>query len=409
MIKKTILLALSLCLALTILFPAPVQAESGITVVASSVESEFPARMTFRISVRSDVDITDIRLYYAIERESFAQVTSEAYVEFDPATEVDAEWSLEMVLLGGLPTGSVIDYWWEVEDANGQRIETEPASAHFDDTNYEWDSLTEGKLTIYCYQDDEAFLAELMAAAQEALQLLAESTGAELERPAKLYIYANALDMQQSLIVVQEWAGGLAFQRLGIIALGIAPTNISWGKDAIAHELAHLVVHQVTFNPYNNLPTWLDEGLAMYAEGDQEESFGVSLEQAIESDGLISVQSLCSPFSAYSDEANLAYAQSYSLVNYLITEYGQADMLALLNTFQQGSDYDAALEAVYGFDMDGLDSLWREYIDASYDGSSAAAVEQLSPALVIAFSALGTCLLLAVAWLIKRRLGRRSR
>ena len=329
-------------------------------------------------------------------------------MEFVPATEVDAEWSLEMVLLGGLPTGSVINYWWEVEDANGQRIETELASAHFDDTNYEWSSLTEGKLTIYCYQDDEAFVAELMAAAQEALQLLAESTGAELENPAKLYIYANSLDMQQSMIDVQAWAGWLAFQRLSIIALGIAPTNISWGKDAIAHELAHLVVHQVTFNPYNNLPTWLDEGLAMYAEGEQEESFGVSLEEAIATDGLFSVQSLCSPFSADSDKANLSYAQSYSLVNYLITEYGQADMLELLHIFQQGSGYDAALEAVYGFDMDGLDSLWREYMGASsYDSSSS--VEQLSPALVMLLSALATCLLLSAGWLIKGRLRRRSR
>jgi hypothetical protein len=41
-------------------------------------------------------------------------------------------------------------------------------------------------------------------------------------------------------------------------------------------------------------------------------------------------------------------------------------MLDLLNTFSQGSGYDAALEAVYGFDMDGLDSLWREYVSEQY-------------------------------------------
>jgi len=74
------------------------------------------------------------------------------------------------------------------------------------------------------------------------------------------------------------------------------------------------------------------------------------------------VQSLSSPFSAYADKALLSYAQSYSLVEFLITSYGQAKMLELLNTFRQGSSYDAALERVYDFDMDELDSLWREYI-----------------------------------------------
>jgi hypothetical protein len=39
-------------------------------------------------------------------------------------------------------------------------------------------------------------------------------------------------------------------------------------------------------------------------------------------------------------------------------------MLELLNTFKQGSSYDGALEQVYGFNMDGLDKMWREYIKA---------------------------------------------
>jgi hypothetical protein len=35
-------------------------------------------------------------------------------------------------------------------------------------------------------------------------------------------------------------------------------------------------------------------------------------------------------------------------------------MLELLLTFKEGSGYDAALEKVHGFDMDGLDKLWRD-------------------------------------------------
>jgi hypothetical protein len=34
-------------------------------------------------------------------------------------------------------------------------------------------------------------------------------------------------------------------------------------------------------------------------------------------------------------------------------------MFALLDAFRQGNTYDGALQKVYGFDMDGLNTLWQ--------------------------------------------------
>ncbi len=364
--KRLVIIALALCLVVAVLSPALAQAQGELSIVASSAEADFPLLMTFSLSARSNVEITDIRICYSVERTSFADVFTEAEVDFVPDTTVDVSWNLEMVRLGGLPPGAVINFWWKIEDADGASLETEPTSARFEDTRYEWTSLTEGQITLYCYQDDEDFVNELMDSAQSALARLAEDTGAELERPVRLYIYANSLDLQGAMIHPEEWTGGVAYTRHGIIAIGIAPPNMSWGKRAIAHELTHLVVDQITLNPYNELPTWLEEGLAVYNEGEIQDEFAFSLESAVNNDSLISVQSLCSPFSAYSGEATLGYAQSRSLVEYLISSYGQPKMLDLLNTFAGGIGYDEALEAVYGFDMDTLDSLWREYISEQY-------------------------------------------
>jgi len=369
MIKKIGALALVLCLLLTVLSPSLVQAQSGLTVLESSAEAEFPSRLNFNLTARSDVDITDIRLCYVIDRAGFAEVISEAYIEFVPDTTVDVGWALEMVKTGGLPPGSVVEYWWKIADDSGDRLETAPAQVHFDDTRYDWQALTEGKVILYWYSGSNNFAQELMETTQAALAKLAEDTGAELERPARLYIYASSDDLQGSMIYPQEWTGGVAFTRHGTMAIGISPSNIDWGKDAIAHELTHLVIHQITLNPYNSLPVWLDEGLAMRSEGLLEPQFSTALREAIVTDSLISVQSLCSPFSAYSDEAVLSYAQSHSLVEFLITDYGQEKMFQLLTVFKQGSGYDDALEAVYGFDMDGLDSLWQVYVTDKYQAA----------------------------------------
>jgi hypothetical protein len=403
--KRLILLALVFCLMLTLLGPGTALADSGITVVESQAEANFPFSLTFELSARSDVAITDIRLRYTVEGTAFAEVINEAYVSFTPSTEVDVSWSLEMIKIGGLPTGSSLDYWWRITDADGTILETTPTRVQFYDTRYEWDALTEGKVTIYCYQDDDEFVAELMEAAQDALVRLAQSTGAELEQPVRFYVYADALDLQGAMIYPQEWTGGVAYPRLGIIAIGISPTSIDWGKRAVAHELAHLVTHQMTLNPYSDMPRWLDEGLAMYAEGAMELTFFNALSWAIANDDLISVPSLASPFSAYPVAAVISYAESYSLVEYLIITYGHDKMLELLNTFSQGAGYDEALEAVYGFDMRELDSLWREYFAPPYVPPDVE--EQISVTSVVLLSAVGVCLVVAIIILIRVRLRRR--
>ena len=362
MIKRTSILAVVIFLFLTLFSPGWVQAQDGLEILDSSAQADFPTRLNFSLSAESDVNITDIRLHYQVDRIGFAQVTSEIYIDFVPATAVSTGWSLEMIRIGGLPPGTSVDYWWTVGDAKDNRVATDPVRVPFDDNRYSWQGLTEGMVTLYWYEGDESFAQELMAATQEALGRLHDYTGAQLERPARLYIYANAQDLQGSMIYPQEWTGGVAFTRYGAVAIGITPANLDWGKRAIAHELTHLVIHQVTLNPYCDLPTWLDEGLAMHSEGPLEPVLASYLDRAIAEDSLISVQSLSSPFSAYAGEASLSYAQSYSLVEFLIASYGQGKMFDLLSTFREGSTYDGALEEVYGFDMDGLDALWQDWV-----------------------------------------------
>jgi len=396
MIKKASILALVAYLLLAILSPGLVQAASGLTILDSSAQVEFPSALSFNLSTESDVNITDISLHYTVDQVTLAQVTSEVYVEFVPANTVDAKWTWDMRKTGGLPPGSSVDYWWTVEDANGDRLETAPFRVQFDDTRYSWESLTDGKVNIYWYEGDESFAQELVAAAHQALARLAEDTGAHLKEPVKIYIYASAQDLKGAMVYPQEWTGGVAFTRHGIIAIGIAPGNLYWGKRAIAHELTHLVIHQMTLNPYSDLPTWLDEGLAMYAEGELEPAFESYLNKAMAEDNLISVRSLSSPFSAYAEESRLSYAQSYSLVEFLVSNYQPGKMLELLNSFRQGASYDGALSMSYGFDMDGLDARWRDYVTAQYK-STEVTVAVIPPPLIGVLAALATALFLVLA------------
>ncbi|MBN1692445.1 MAG: peptidase MA domain-containing protein [Dehalococcoidales bacterium] len=358
--KKVTLPFLVILLSLLLLIPGAVRADSGIIVSDISAQVNFPADITFSMTAESDVSITDIRLHYSIERASFAQVAAEVYIPFTSAKSVDAQWVWDMRRTGGLPPGATVSYWWTVTDITGKKIVTEPSPVYIEDNRYDWNTMQQGQVTLYWYEGDNLFADELMAAAQDALVRLADNTGAELENPVKMYIYASQEDLIGAMVYPQEWTGGVAYSQFGIVAIGIGTTQsqLEWGKRTIAHELTHLVIHQLTDNPYNYLPTWLDEGLAMSSEGELELSFVLALSWADANDSHISVRSLCSPFSSYVEQTMLAYAESYKIVAYLINEYGSEKMSELLDTFKQGSGYDEALIKVYGFDMDELNTLW---------------------------------------------------
>jgi hypothetical protein len=365
--KKKFFVALVIISLLGLLTPGTVQANSGLVVSPSLVMVSYPSSITINIAAKSDVNITDIRLHYTIARKSYAQVIAEAYIVFTPAKEVNTQWVWDMKRTGGLPPGTDITYWLTVTDASGAQVETLPDVIHYMDNRYDWKTLHEGQVTLYWYAGNDSFGKELMSSAQTGLTRLADNTGASLESPVSLYIYANATDLQGAMIDAQDWAGGIAFLQYGTIAIGIDPnTQVDWGIRTITHELTHMVTYQVTSNPYNFMPTWLNEGMSMYSEGILDVAFTQALTDARAKGTFFSVRSLCSPFPASYNQAVLAYAESFEIVNYLIGNYGREKMFELLKTFKQGSGYDEALKKVYGFGMDELNTLWRTELAAIF-------------------------------------------
>jgi hypothetical protein len=348
---------------LLLLSPSLVTAETGIAVIASNVDVNFPSQAVFTVEAESNVNIVDARLYCQVDRMNYAEVVSEGWADFTSANRVEANWVWDMAN-ASLPPGAEVTYWWMIEDDDGNRVETAPQVVHFDDSRFTWHSLTSsagdgGVMTLYWYSGGDSFAQELMDTCEEGLASLTQDIGTYPEKAIKIYVYASTNDLKGAMVFSQEWTGGVAFIDFGIIAISISPSQLEWGKGALVHELTHLVVHQATFSPYGQLPVWLDEGLATYSQGELDPDLRSSLNKAISEGTLISVRTLCSPFSAYADKARLSYAESYSLVEYLLDSYGQDKMLDLLTILKQGSTYDDALTQVYGFDIDGLDASWR--------------------------------------------------
>lgn len=338
----------------------------GFSITLTAPNVDFPDSMEFRIEVESEAEIADITLQYRMDKVGVLPVTSVVFPAFKPGEKTSAEWEWDMTQTGGLPPGADLSYWWSVEDTAGHEAETPVKTLSFDDGRHEWRRAPGTGFNLYWYKGDSLFAQQLVEAGEDALNLLEEDIGAKPGRSIEVYVYGSTAALQDSLIYPQEWTGGLAFTEYGIVALGISTDQLSWGRSAMAHEMAHLVVHQVTANGYGiALPNWLDEGLAMYAEGELSSDLASRLSKAVKLGGLDSVQTLSSSFPADTAGASLAYAESYSLVEYLLeNEGGKENMLELLGTMKAGSGYEEALQAVYGLSVSQLDSRWKQYLKA---------------------------------------------
>jgi hypothetical protein len=102
----------------------------------------------------------------------------------------------------------------------------------------------------------------------------------------------------------------------------------------------------------------------MRSEGGMSVEERSALADAIQDDALISLRVLNSAFADAREQAILSYAESYSLISFILEEYGSEKLGELIAVFAQGAHYDDAMLDVFGVDMDGMEDLWREHIGA---------------------------------------------
>jgi hypothetical protein len=240
-------------------------------------------------------------------------------------------------------------------------------------------------LHLHWYEGGQTFAIDLAKAASNGLQFNESNSGLKADAPIDIYIYANTDDLKEAILYEPSWTGGQAFPDQNIVILGISTTDLDWGRGAIVHELTHVLVGHLTFSCLGDVPTWHNEGLAVYSEGDLDQGSQRQLEGAIRDDTLLTIRSLSSGFSEVSDKAYLSYSESYSITKFLIETYGQEKMTSLLLALRDGSTIDESLQQTYGFSVDGLEEAWRKAIGAQPRPVAAQPTAQPSPTFVPTF------------------------
>jgi len=347
--------------------PRATVAANDTAVTAAGVERneavvDFPDAVTFRLEMAEPPVGGQAILRYDVVSRECVDVSSQVPVTLDGN---GAEWTWVMSRSGNPPPGTELWWEWTLTDADGNEVTTPRQSATLADDRFPWRTVEAGDTFLHWYEGDDVGPA-LLEAAVTGHHRLQNEMGIAWDGEVQFFIYADPAAMREAMLYVQEWAGGVAFTEYNTILMGVRPDQVdAWGRETVRHELAHLVLGQFAWSCLGgSRPTWLEEGLATYAEGPADEETLQDIARGIENGSFEPLRSLSGAFPAHSADASMAYSQSYSVVAFLLETYGQEKMEALLQALAQAQGYDAALEQVYGFNVDGLERRWRESIGA---------------------------------------------
>jgi len=367
-------LFLLLAVVFSLVAPVGVAAAANLPVSQDTATVDFPTKLTFHLVADAPQPVVSVETWY---HAAYSPVTSVSRAVFSGGTHVDVTNVVDMQL-NYLPPGVDIDYRWRLTLQDGSVLETPNQTVLYMDTRYKWKTISQDPVTIYYFPGDESLGKEALDTTIKAINNLKQQFSITADEPVRVVLYGSTSDFTSALPPNSaEWIGGFAQPDLHLVVTGVQP-----GSDAtteihrvLSHESVHLIVKQATDNPFNTPPPWLDEGLATYYQTVQDPRFPPILKNAVRSGQLIPIRALNSSFPDDPNQALLSYAESESIVQFILTKQGNDRMSALLHAYQGGVSNDQAVQIAFGFSLDELDKEWKAWLGYGGDQQVTATVD----------------------------------
>ena len=388
-------LALTGVFLVVLLSASSLSAAGGdIEVIATSEEVEFPGNVDLSVTAEGSANIVEVRLFY---RTVGSQVWAYAYPDFVPANRITASLNLKEQVSTYLPPGIEVEYYYEITDAQGNVLRTEPTVVEYEDTRFDWEEVKVGPLTLRYYDQSDLRVRGVVRSLEADLARLQRVLQLDQAEEIKGVIYSRrshtleAFPQQSRTTTEQQVFQGFAFPESNLFL------GLGMDRGLIVHESAHLLFGQAMGKNALPTPAWLDEGFASYMDPSVKIFSGGSLNDR--TNPLRAMNTVTGTPHAI----GTFYQKSLSVVAFMIDEFGETNFQRFIAQLGNGSTMDAALTNVYGLDLDGLDARWaglpsggREPAPAS-PGTFRPAPDTPSPFLFFNSWLLGGLILLVLA------------
>jgi tetratricopeptide (TPR) repeat protein len=159
------------------------------------------------------------------------------------------------------------------------------------------------------------------------------------------------------------WVGALNDGRIRVPVRGLSGVDQELSR-ILKHELTHSFIQQKT---HTHAPTWVQEGLAQWMEGQRSGEHAAVLTQIYSDGHAVPMSRLEGSWMGMSgDGARYAYAWALANIEYIVEKDGMGDIDRILDRLASGMPTEAALREVLHSDYNDLMQSTADYLRKTY-------------------------------------------
>lgn len=263
---------------------------------------------------------------------------------------------------------SNVKYKFVFSLSDGNQASSQEFEFYYKDNRFDWKFNENENFIVYWYQGDVGFAQTILDAAQNTLPFSTQFLNIS-SPPDKIeiYVYPDSNILREALISSgQDWIVGQANPESNIILVTIDSTKDEYFD--ISTRIPHEIIHILLFHSYGleskNIPVWLNEGIASYAEnyGVENPDSNIILNTANDNNSLLSFNSLCNQFPQDANQISIAYAQSESMVRFILEKYGTLQLEHMAKSYADGNSCENIVFSTVKINLNQLENQWKEYI-----------------------------------------------
>jgi hypothetical protein len=328
------------------------------------------AETTFLESIRFTVDLCGLppkgsaSLHVRFSHENWEMIP--AFV--DKATSSSCARGRYTYQMKDYPPFIPIEYYWQVYLPESGLYDGPHQSALYEDTRYQWEKLESGNIAVFWHDRRVRLGQQILAIAKKADQTQSQLFGLELKHPYRIVIFNTEEEFFGWNVDSSDYVAGESYPFYDLTVQIVKDDSLEWLNDVIPHEISHLYFEQATYHPKPESypPNWLNEGVAVYNEfSDHSYEDGI-LKKAVTRDGIIPLYELANTFGEDDDRVDLAYAEGYSAVSYLMEQYGRDGLKKLMNSYRRGVSTDEAFTSAINKTSTEFEMEWKAWLKEKY-------------------------------------------
>jgi hypothetical protein len=242
-----------------------------------------------------------------------------------------------------------------------------------DDIPINWETQETPHFVLYYEQNDRLLADYIMERAEEDYKRITYDIGIDPGIKARVYIASDRNSyraLQPREKKTHEWSIGVFYPHQNLILLLSPKAQKATHPDLqqiMAHELTHFILYTVTREKGIDLPIWLHEGLAMYEAKQWNWHYRRIMAETALTRSFLPLSSITKGFPPDKRFADRAYAQSISLIAYIINKYGADYLNRLIRNLVEGKQTEEAFFNVFGIPLEVFEKNWHMYLRRRYN------------------------------------------